>query len=123
MDTVEEKLVERLARQAFPDVAFGDIHELRDGSFLIWSDGGENFYVVELTNELEGTVEEFEKTSKSAYVTLPCPACDSRGYLLVDTDSTGRLAIQRCDGCFRFNSDNDAVKHVFELAAKGAAGV
>jgi hypothetical protein len=39
-----------------------------------------------------------------------CPACDDKGWLIVDIDSTGRLAIQRCDSCSQHLTDEDVRK-------------
>lgn len=39
-----------------------------------------------------------------------CPACGGRGWLLVDID--GEYAVQRCDACGRYESDNEAVEAV-----------
>jgi hypothetical protein len=36
-----------------------------------------------------------------------CPVCGTRGWLVVDVDSTGKLRIERCDECQRF-TDADA---------------
>lgn len=45
-----------------------------------------------------------------------CQACSSYGWLLADADATGKLAIQRCDECEQFGSDEAAVRHVDRLA-------
>jgi len=45
-----------------------------------------------------------------------CKACKGKGYLLVDVDSTGKLAIERCDACDHFTSDNAAVEAVVSMA-------
>ena len=41
-----------------------------------------------------------------------CPACGGLGWLLVDIDNEGYFAIQRCDACGRYESDNEAVEAV-----------
>lgn len=46
-----------------------------------------------------------------------CPICSGKGWLLVDLDSTGKLAIQRCDNCQLYPAtDNEAVQKVARLA-------
>jgi hypothetical protein len=41
-----------------------------------------------------------------------CLACQDTGWLLVDIDNEGHFAIQRCDACGRYESDNEAVEAV-----------
>jgi hypothetical protein len=47
-----------------------------------------------------------------------CEACGGKGWLLAENDDHG-LRIERCDGCKAFDSDDEAVKHVANLAAGG----
>ena len=42
-----------------------------------------------------------------------CFVCEHTGALIVDKDHSGQLAIERCDECGRFKSDNDAVLFVW----------
>lgn len=50
-----------------------------------------------------------------------CEACHGAGWLMQSQDGEPRrLAIERCDLCERFDSDDAAVKHVAGLARENA---
>lgn len=112
------KLARALVLRVDQELALGDVYEVGESVYLVWEDNGTECYIVEPVTDREGTVEVFKK-STAAYVELPCFACQDKGYLLADIDSTGKLVIQRCDSCSQFNTDNDAVKYVFDAASNG----
>ena len=54
--------------------------------------------------------------SELAFEPQSCEACDDKGWILADNSDYG-WRIERCDSCGRFLSDEQAVRHVAEVAA------
>lgn len=48
----------------------------------------------------------------------PCACCGGSGWLLVNLESRGDLAIQTCDSCQVFSTDNEALLRVVDLASR-----
>ena len=56
--------------------------------------------------------------SKRARECEPLCDCGDRGWLYSFNTNTRQMEIQRCDDCQEFDSDDEALKHVVELAIK-----
>ena len=47
---------------------------------------------------------------------VPCTACEGKGFVLANVQSSGKLEIQRCDSCSKYVNDHQATIACYELA-------